>query len=88
MPFHNKLQYWLQTIASRIMGIQECQECWECQERQISIKCHTFSEPQAQGDLNDDGNFRNGRDFENVRNVGNVKNFRNVRTDIKCHIYF
>ena len=23
----------------------------------------TFSEPQAQGDLNDDGNFRNGWDF-------------------------
>ena len=50
-------------------------------------KCHTFSEPQARGDLNDDGNFRNGWDFGNVRNVENVKNFRNVRTDIKCHTF-
>ena len=45
------------------MGIPECQECSEYQERQTDTKCHTFSEPQAWGDLNDDGNFRNGRDF-------------------------
>ena len=44
----------------------------------IDIKCHTFSEPQLQADLNENGNFRNG---ENVRNVGND---RNVMTDIKC----
>ena len=55
----------------------------ECQERRTDTNYHTFSEPQSQGDLNDDGNFRNGWDFGNVRNVGNVKNFRNVRTDIK-----
>ena len=79
--------------ASEIVGIPECQECcecqecWECQERQIDIKCHTFSESQARGDLNDGGNFKNGRDFRNVRNVGNVRNFRNVRTDIKCYTF-
>ena len=33
-------------------------------------KCHTFSESQAQADLNDDENFRNGQDVGNVRNSG------------------
>ena len=42
--------------------------CPECQERQTDTKCHTFLEPQARADLNDDGNVRNGR------NVGNVSN--------------
>ena len=60
------------------MEIQECQECWECPERQISIKCHTFSEPQAQADLTDDGNFMNGGPVRNVGNVRKVKNVRNV----------
>ena len=49
-------------------------------------KCHTFLEPQARADLNDDGNVRNGR---NVRNVWNVGNVRNVKTlpDTKCHTF-
>ena len=46
------------------------------QERQTDTKCHTFSESQAQGDLIDDGNFRNGLDFGIVWNVGNVENIR------------
>ena len=37
-------------------------------------KCHTFLEPQARADLNDDGNVRNGRNVGNVRNFGNIRN--------------
>ena len=44
-------------------------------DRQTDTKCHTFSEPETRGDLNDDGHFRNGL------------NLRNVRTDIKCHTF-
>ena len=36
--------------------------------------CHTFLEPQAQADLNDDGNVRNGKNVGNVRNFGNIRN--------------
>ena len=46
------------------------------------IKCHPFLKPQPRGDLNDDGNFKNGG---NLRNIRNVENVRNVRTYIKCH---
>ena len=47
-------------------------------------KCYTFSDPQAQADLNDYRYFRNGGNVGNLRNVGNVRNvenFRNVRSD-------
>ena len=54
---------------------------WECQERQTDTKYHTFSEQQAQAELNNDGYFRNG---ENVGNVRNIENYRNVKTFQKC----
>ena len=38
---------------------RECQEFCEYQEMQRDIKYYTFSEPRAQVNLNDDGNFRN-----------------------------
>ena len=35
----------------------------------LRIKYYDFSETQARGDLNNDGNFKNGSDFGNARNV-------------------
>ena len=36
-------------------------------------KFHTFLEPQARNDLNDDGNVRIGRNVGKVRNIGHAE---------------